>query len=80
METAIGKKLFLLLEEGVKYSLGEIRGGVFEVEVVFFCKVPVGCISLNKAGYDDKPQNHQIDAREDFVHQRRLAHAKGQKP
>ncbi len=52
---------------------------VHEVVVVFLLQVPVGCVAFNKAGNDNEAQNHQIDACEDLIHQRRLAHTKGQK-
>lgn len=71
-----------LLKEVVKYSrgdVGDVEGGVHVALVVFFCKVPVGNVPFKETGYDDEPQNHQVDARKDFVHQRRLAHTKGQK-
>lgn len=62
-----------------QYSLllGDI-GAVPVVKVVAFLEVPVVNVSLDEAGYDDEAQDHQIDSCEDFVHQRRLAHAEGQ--
>lgn len=54
-------------------------GAVYEAGVVFLRQVPVGCVALYEARDDNEAQNHQIDAREDLIHQRRLVHAKGQK-
>lgn len=54
--------------------LGGAVGVVYEVNVIFLFEVPVGRVPLHKAGDDDEPQDHQIDTREDFIHQRGLAH------
>lgn len=54
-------------------------GAVYEAEVVFLSQFPVLCVPLDKARDDYETQNHQVDAREDLIHQRRLVHAEGQK-
>lgn len=54
-------------------------GAVYVADVVFLRQVPVGRVPLHKAGDDNEAQDHQIDAREDLIHQSRLVHTKGQK-
>lgn len=68
-------------KSAIKHSpqLPAAIGAVYEFPVVVFCEVPVISVPFNEAGDNNEPQNHQIDPSEDFVHESRLTHAKGQK-
>lgn len=68
-------------KSAIKHSLQlpAAIGAVYEFPVVVLCEVPVISVPFNEAGDNNEPQNHQIDPSEDFVHESRLTHAKGQK-
>lgn len=68
-------------KSAIKHSLQlpAAIGAVYEFPVVVLCEVPVISVPFNEPRDNNEPQNHQIDPSEDFVHESRLTHTKGQK-